>query len=979
MFLKRIEVSGFKSFADKSIIVFENEVTGIVGPNGCGKSNISDAIRWVLGEQSAKSLRGNNMSDVIFAGSERRRPLSKAEVTLVFDNSRKLLPIEFDEVEITRIIYRNNSEAEYLLNKTPCRLKDITNLIMDTGLGKDSLSIISQGNIQSFAEAKPEDRRGIFEEAAGVSKYKKRKFESLSKLEKTNLNLSRIDDIILELEKQIGPLKRQAQKCEKFKELKERLEAVEVAVIVDEVTNQKEQLENMIKTLADFADDKQHNDVLIGKYEAQQADLKAEMTLSDREANQMQQQLQTLINEIQVLEKRRYEIEEKRNNWLANHEEMSAERLNQMRSMCEEARIDYEDRQNRMNTLIKDIEELRKNIDSKEDMLRHAQNEFQKASDKFNRTNSRKEVLSELINRPLMNQAGVRAIMNARKSLVGIEGVVVDLVKPEEGYESAISTALGGALYNIVTKNSECVIAAIEFLKRNESGRATFLPITALQPRVMNQEHAIAAKSIDGYLGVASDHASVSEEYDIVVKSLLGQVIVCRDLKAANEVSRILKYGYKVVTLDGDVFNKGGSITGGKAKNQESTMVQRKELEVVMANLETYRGEVDTWTSQVSLLSRDISIGKNNLADLQISMASLQPILDVKKEKYEKQCDVLKELGHLANKDNEPTEDNSLLVELNKAYAARDRLNNEIKSKHERRMSLINEEEKLANEIRELRHGLRGSNEQILSIEKSKARIETQLENALERLTSEYKMTFDYASEHCDTNINILEAKQEVELLRQQVASLGNINMEAPEQYAEVDERYTTYTTSKKELEDARDKILNAISEMDEVMISDFKQTFDAINHELDGIFKALFGGGRAKLILCDPDNILESGIEIDMQPPGKNVQNTRQFSGGEKSLFALAVLFTIMKCRSVPLCILDEVEAALDPANVERFARFLKEFNQTQFIVVTHRPGTMAQCDVLYGVTMQQKGVSQMLRVKLSEAVNMSEKDEVK
>lgn len=978
MFLKRIEVSGFKSFADKTTITFDQDVIGIVGPNGCGKSNISDAIRWVLGEQSPKSLRGSNMSDVIFNGSMKRRALHKAEVTLVFDNSSHILPIDYEEVEITRILYRSG-QSDYLLNKESCRLKDITNLIMDTGLGKDSLSIISQGNITSFAEAKPEERRAIFEEAAGVAKYKKRKSESISKLDRTQDNLSRLSDIILELEKRVNPLRKQAEKAKKYIEIKQQLEEVEVAVIVDEITTVQEQMENMHKTLADFEADKLKNEANINVNDAKILEMRQEITKLDHEVNQLQERYAKIIDTIKGLENRKFELDEKRRHWLESQVEISPEKISQMQAMCEEAKLEYLDRKKRYEVLLQEIDDSKFTLAKKEEMKRHGENELSNALGKLNRAKNRREVVQSLINQPLHGQAGVRAVMDARKGLHGIEGVIVDLVKPEEGFESAISTALGGALYNVVTRDSDCARYAIEFLKRNESGRATFLPLTVLQRRSFNKEHEIAANTVKGFLGVASDHATIDPKYQIVVDSLLGQVLVCDTLQAANEVSALLKYGYKVVTLDGDVVNRGGSMTGGKVRNQETPMTLRREAEMLERDIDSFTIDVNSWQEQISILSRDLVILNDQVMSRRLTLAQLEPLVALKKEKYEKLSDELKALGQKEKEEQTvQSDDTYLITRLNEAYQTRDTLEMEMKSKRERRVIMSQECDRMDDEIRTVRRALSGANAQMKDIEISIARLEGKLDNGLNRLNSEYKMTFEYAQAHCKKEINILEARTEVELLRQQIASLGYINMEAPAEYEEVNTRYQEYCKQRQELEDARNKILSAIKEMDEVMANDFVTSFNAINAELDGVFTSLFGGGHARLVMVDPTNVLETGIDIDVQPPGKSVQNMRLFSGGEKSLIALAVLFAIMKCRRIPLCILDECESALDPANVERFARYLKQFSgQTQFIVVTHRPGTMEQCDMLYGVTMQQKGITQMIQVKLAEAVAFGKKEE--
>ena len=678
-----------------------------------------------------------------------------------------------------------------------------------------------------------------------------------------------------------------------------------------------------------------------------------------------------------MLESRKFELDEKRKAWLESHVEMSEEKIAQMQAICEEARIEYFDRQERMNALLKEAEDLKVTIVKKQDMKRHADEELSAILNKINRTEQRKAVIDNQIKSPLQSQLGVKSVMDAKKSLPGIEGVIVDLVKPEEGYENAISTALGGALYNVLATDTNAATNAINFLKKNESGRATFLPLTALQVRPISKEHEITASAVKGYLGLAKDHASIDSKYQDVVDYLLGQVLVCNTLEAANEVSKLLRYGYRVVTLDGDVVNKGGSMTGGKNRNQSTPMALRKELETCENSLSSYRMEVETWQSQSKALERDITLANDSIMNNRINVARLEELLSRKKEKYEKLSDELKELGHY-QKSDEPldSDDTTLVKELNGAYAKRDRISSEMKAKNERRYELQKEIDKYDDINRELLRGQRGTTNEAKDTEIKKAKLETKLETLLERLNSEYSMTYEYAVEHAKEVENILEARQQVILLREQIVSLGNVNMEAPAEYEEVNTRYIDLTTSRDELRAARDQILDAIKDMDNVMSKDFLTTFNAINEELQGVFAQLFGGGHAHLYLSNPEDVLESGIEIDVQPPGKAVKSMSLFSGGEKSLIALAVLFSIMRCRHVPLCILDECESALDPANVERFSRFLKHFNETQFIVVTHRPGTMEQCDYLYGVTMQDRGITQMLHVKLAEAMQLGNKE---
>lgn len=977
MFLKRIEAQGFKSFADKTNIIFDYNVTGIVGPNGCGKSNISDAIRWVLGEQSAKQLRGNSMSDVIFNGSANRRPVNKAEVTLVFDNTNRIFPIEYDEVEFSRILYRSG-ETEYLLNKQACRLKDITNLIMDTGLGRDSLSIISQDKIQDFAKAKPEDRRVIFEEAAGVAKYKKRKLESVSKLEKTQDNLTRLEDIIHEVEGQIGPLEKQAKKAEKYRAYKEELEKIEISVIADDLQSINETLNEIDKNIDELKQDNLIAESKIAKNDAEIMELKTQLSTLNVEISELHSKESKVNEDIISLRTRKSELEIKRQQWLDQHEEMSPEKIEQMKANCEVARVEYFDRLNRMNANEQKLRELQNKYDEKTDMYNRATDELDSIKTKLERANTRKAVLESQINAPLQShaQAGVKSVLDAKNSLPGIEGVIVELVQPENGFENAISTALGGALYNILATDPQAATNAINFLKKNEAGRATFLPMTALQVRDLAQETIIKAKSVNGYLGLASEHASIEPKYQAVVDYLLGQVLICDKLENANDVAKLLNYGVRVVTLDGDVVNKGGSMTGGKQRNQSTPMSLRKEFETISNTVDSLGIERDAADQQERSLKRDIALINEEMTSTRLDMSKLESILQIKKERFEKLSDELKELGQYdLSAEPEDSEDTTLVRELNEAIRIRDEITSAVSTKNEKRAAIDAEINRLDDINRELSRSQRGTINESKEAEVKQNRLKDKWNAAVERLSTEYMLTPERAIEIAEPVENILEAKQNVTLLRQQINSLGNVNMEAPEEYAAQKERYDNMINTKSELESARAQILNAISDMDKIMEKDFMETFEAINKELQGVFAELFGGGHATLYLSEPDNILESGVEIDVQPPGKAVKSMSLFSGGEKSLIALAVLFSIMRCRHVPLCILDECESALDPANVERFSRFLKKFD-TQFIVVTHRPGTMEQCDYLYGVTMQDRGVTQMLHVKLSEAMQFSNKE---
>ncbi len=973
MFLKRIEMQGFKSFADRTVINFEDSVTGVVGPNGCGKSNISDAIRWVLGEQSVKSLRGEKMTDVIFAGSESRKAVSMAEVTLVFDNSQRVLNSNDDEIEVSRRIYANEGEAQYLINHNVVRLKDVIDLILDSGLGKDSLSIISQGNVVGFADAKPYERRGIFEEAAGVSKYKKRKMESIARLERTKENLDKAQNILDELERQVSPLKRQARKAEIYREKKKRLEEIETAVLVEEIKQYNNQKSEIDKSLFDLETTLTMNNTSVQVNENNNLEARNNLKEYDKQLNQIQEKLVNVINEIQKLETRKVELDEKRK--YALEMGSSKEKIAETKNMLDEAKFEYEDRVNRLNTLNNELKLLNENLGELALKLADASLKKEETNNASFRLQNRIAVLENLLKDPFSSnaQAGVKAIMSNQKSFYGVLGVVGQVIEAHESYEYALASALANATYNIITRDEEAARNCINFLKRNKSGRATFLPITVLKEHDLKQEDLIVCENTNGYIGVMADFVYNEEQYDIVTDSLLGNIIVCDTLENANNLAALLKYNYKIVTLDGDIVHKGGYMTGGKVKNETSIVTATSELERNKNELVSLSAKAELANKEFNKIVEEKTKVENELTEKRISIAQIEPLVDVKRAKYEK----LKNdyaLINPENVENNQSFDNEIVSSLANAYSLRDELSTSLKLKREERMKLSAEIDRRDQQLRIMRKQSESANNSILNLSKDKAVIETKLENNLNRLASEYQMTYEYALSHIEYEITGNE-RDEVLALRNDIASLGNINMSAPEEYNEVNTRYEFLKKNYDDLIASRDKILDAIEEMDEIMKKQFKDTFDKINDNLNDTFKALFGGGRAKLVLEDEEDILNTGIDIDVQPPGKQVKSIRLFSGGEKTLIALCVLFTIIKVKPSPLIIFDEVEAALDQANVERFAKYVKQFsNVCQFLIITHRPGTMEQCDTLYGVTMQQRGVSQMLKVKLVDAIELAD-----
>lgn len=979
MYLKRIELHGFKSFADKVNVEFQPGITGIVGPNGCGKSNISDAVRWVLGEQSVKSLRGANMSDVIFAGSEDRRAQNLAEVTLVFDNSDRFMKYDYNEVEITRRLYRLNNEAEYLINKQPCRLKDIVDLIMDTGLGKDSLSIISQGNISSFADNKPEERRAIFEDAAGVSKYKKRKIESIRKLERTNKNLERIGDIVAELEKQVGPLKRQKEKAEKYLALKEQLTAIEVNVLVSEITEAKESLDQLSKIIKDLNERQASLEADILLKESNNDEIKKKMFVLDQDINALQSKLLEAVSNVSRLERAKVEVDQKRKHALETlSKENLKENIANMKAILSDIVNEYNNRVERLDNTQEELTTIIQQQENRNKRLNSLKNEIERLTSSINKNKSRKEMLIDAVENKSNYHHGIKTVLDLAKSNKNIIGVLGDLITTADGYELALSSSLAGAIEFIVTTDDLTARDAIKFLRDNKAGRATFLPITSMKPRHVREEHLVVCNTMDGYLGLANEFIEYDDKISSVVLNQLGNIIIARDIDSANEISKATFSRYKVVSLEGDVVNVGGSLTGGSFNRQKSSLVQKRELEQVAITLEKEEKELALKRNELNQLDNQIKEVSHSLLQKQMAYAKLEVVVQSKKEEliraksqYESLSDQSVELEDFASGKTE----SKLINQLNEAIKYRDNLTEEIKSKRELRMAYVNQNEELEVELREYRKDLKDVQSEVNSSAINATKLETMLNSHLTRLNDEYRMTYEYAVEQYHDYIDVVKAKEEVYELRTSINRLGNVNVDAIEEYQVVSERYENMNAQRLDLIQAQDSILAAIKEMDEIMVTRFSETFEKINIEFNHVFRTLFGGGKAKIKYTDPTNILETGIDIDVQPPGKAVQNITLFSGGEKALIAISCLFAILRVKPIPMCILDEVEAALDIANVERFAKYLREFSSTtQFIVVTHREGTMEECDLLYGATMQQKGVTKLVSVKLEEAIDLTD-----
>ncbi|WP_419392483.1 chromosome segregation protein SMC [Cytobacillus praedii] len=1181
MFLKRLDVVGFKSFAERIMVDFVPGVTAVVGPNGSGKSNITDAIRWVLGEQSAKSLRGAKMEDIIFSGSDSRKSLNFAEVTLTLDNEDQRLPIDYNEVSVTRRVYRSG-ESEFLINKQSCRLKDIIDLFMDSGLGREAFSIISQGRVEEILNSKAEERRTIFEEAAGVLKYKTRKKKAEGKLSETQENLNRVNDIVYELETQVEPLKIQASIAKDYLEHKEELEKIEVALTVFEIEDLHSKWEKLSKELELHKQNEMKHSATLQSKEAKIEELRDHALAIDESINDLQNVLLHASEELEKLEGRKEVLKERKKNASQNKEQLhrSLEELTQkdlelakekekqshllleieqaaamlqkeLKKKQDQLKLFSENTEEKIETIKSDyIEVLSKqaaaknelqNIEQQESQLGYrtsrlekdneafiqtreeiiekkeivqshllsVQNELDEQVKKFRdvqrrletaknnyqkqettlyqayqylqKSKSRQEMLAEMEDEYSGFFQGVKEVLKARGSkLKGIEGAVAELIQVSKDYETAIETALGGATQHIVVESEKDGRDAIQYLKKNSYGRATFLPLNVIKGKTINPSQLQSIQHHPSFIGVAAKLIETDPKYIEIIHNLLGNVVITKDLQGANELAKILQYRVRLVTLDGDVVNPGGSMTGGALKQKTSSILSRKsELEELKTrindmetktlsmeeqvkmlksdiqkledNLEmlrktgeelrlkeqavkgdlrevefeekslnerlslydldkaqfsedkerlaTRKSELDLLLSEIEnqIISYDIEINRltdqknmqqtsketlhTEINDLKVNYAAKTEQLNHVKDKFEA---ISSELSFNQEKLETIKEDLQLLSsEMTNSFSGEQQLEDAaqrklqdktetialISSRREERLKLQSALEDFELETKELKRQYKGMTEALKDEEVKLNRLDVELENRLTHLREEYLLSFEAAKDEYPLTIPAEEARKKVKLIKLAIEELGTVNLGAIEEYDRVSERYEFLLEQKNDLQEAKDTLFQVIDEMDTEMKKRFQETFEGIRYHFESVFCSLFGGGRADLKLTNPEDLLNTGVEIVAQPPGKKLQNLGLLSGGERALTAIALLFSILKVRPVPFCILDEVEAALDEANVSRFSQYLKRFStETQFIVITHRKGTMEEADVLYGVTMQESGVSKLVSVRLEE-----------
>ncbi len=1187
MFLKCIEMQGFKSFADKIILHFDKGITSVVGPNGSGKSNISDAVRWVLGEQSAKSLRGSKMEDVIFAGTQHRKPVGFAYVSLTLDNSDKTLPLDYSEVTISRRVYRSG-ESEYFINKTTCRMKDIHELFMNTGIGKEGYSIIGQGRIDEILSTRSEDRRAIFEEAAGIMKYKVRKKEALRKLDNTKQNLLRIDDIIIELESQLEPLKDQAEKARNYLELSGELKELEVSLYIDsieknqakinemenlfskirqDIQNENDRIENKKKDNREKTErlEKLKNDLEVirnelfdidretGRFESriqideekiknlESGNITADQDIEgtkiriesiDKDIEKRNKRLENLqrehenfsmlltqaeqkINEIIArLDKKEREIElmkqevmdklddlsESRTklNSLKNERKALKERQQKVSAEIRKIMLERDQETLRLEEAVNDLRKAKEslskqkeNLGEKENCYQQGKKEIEQLREEQNKvmqdlqsTKSRLRVLTDMENSLEGYQHSVRAILKACHENGdfggGVCGALAQLINVRERYETAIEVSLGAALQNIVVRDELTAKASIEFLKANNIGRATFLPVSSVKPRVLDHNTVNQLKHEKGFLGLASDVVQCQKTYRDIILNLLGRTVVVNGMDEAITISRKYGYSFRIVTLDGEILNPGGSITGGSRPSKTSSLLSRSRLirelekrtETFIRRNEQLEADCAEKASGLRQMEENINQLRKNYQDQELivlkqeqfvssvkenigNMTAKQDMLQVEYNELEQGIKALREdteeeqkrlssieesiellrktieENQLKNKEEQASRDaihmdindykvsvNSIIESINQTKETIERMTEEksilaesiqkrleVQVKNNERIEALKSEiagikqkiqgykeiktgknlkfEALQDEVAVLEEDvsqmvdalsshnetIRALQEEYGKLEVRQAKLQTELEAIQNRLWDEYELTYQTAEEYKKEIQGIKKTQERINELKTAIRELGPVNVSAIEDYSKTMERFRFLTAQKEDLVKSEEKLNRVIREMTSIMKKQFIEEFHKINYNFNVVFRELFEGGRAEVVLVNPEDVLESEIEIIAQPPGKKLQNMLLLSGGERALTAIALLFAILKMRPVPFCILDEIEAALDDSNVYRFAEYIRRFTDTtQFIVITHRKGTMEYSDALYGVTMQEYGISSVVSLKLGD-----------
>lgn len=979
MYLKQIIAHGFKSFADKTILEFHSGITGIVGPNGSGKSNVVDAVRWVLGEQSIKSLRGDDkMTDVIFSGSKSRKAMNVASVTLIFDNKDHYLKVPYEEVSITRRVYKDGTN-EYLLNNERCRLKDISEVLLDTGVAKESFNIISQGKIEEILSSKPEDRRVIFEEAAGVLKYKKRKEEALRKLDRTNDNMQRVEDIIDELKAQVEPLREQKEKACLYKEKKEKLENIEISVITNDIKEihtkyetSKQRLEKLNEEILSISTNNKQNEATITKYKNDLDKIEKQIEIAQQEYMEASTLATKLNGQKQMItERKKYEVDDQA---LLNQSLLLKEEALKLDSDIHilENQLKYE-KENYQN-ILKENHELKRKEELKQKERSQKNHEIQVAVNELEQKKRKIRNLEEAIDTSSSLPLAPRSVLNEPR-LSGIHDVVAKLMETEKRYTEALSVALGAGSNYIVVENENSAKEAIEYLKTNRLGRATFYPLNIIKPKELDSEIFYRLKQESGFIGIASSLVSYAPMYASIFKNLLGLTIVVDTLDTANHIAKKFHYRLRIVTLSGELLQPGGALTGGQMKQNQNPLRDKFDLEQEKTNEKLLEVKIQTLEEKINVIDNDLSALSDKIYLSEKEKISNSLMIDEKENQLEqlktRKLERTEELRRTEQVLNHTlTEEEERVV--NDYYSA-------VKKKEEieTKLNYLKQEQlKTKSSLDDFEFAVKkenslfqSKNKEIQTLDIEINRMDVKLDTLLSQLTENYGMTYEYASYHYSLEMEIDSARDMISKLKREIKELGEVNLGSIEEYDRVSERYEFLLHQKEDLEEAIKVLLEIIDEMDTVMKEEFMKTFEIVKENFKITFQELFKGGDATLKLTDKENILETGIEIVASPPGKKLTSIGLLSGGEKTFTAISLLFAILKSRPVPFCILDEVEAALDEVNVDSFGKYIHTLkDKTQFILITHKKKTMEYADVLYGITMQESGVSKLVSVKLEE-----------
>ena len=976
MYLKKLIAHGFKSFADNMVIDFNNDISGVVGPNGSGKSNIVDAVRWVLGEQSVKSLRGDSMTDVIFSGSKSRNGMNAATVTLIFDNTDNYLPLSFDEVSIKRRLYKDGTN-EYFLNGEKVRLKDITEILMDSGIAKESFNIISQGKIEEILSSKPEARRVVFEEAAGIVKYRKRKEEAFRKLDRTHANMDRVNDIISELEVQVEPLKEQKEKALIYQDLSETLKRLEIALSVYDITNINENYQTNKDKIDALKEEITQVATLTSASEAKILELKVKINKKDTEAKELNKKLLEITEEVEkinsrkniLLERKKYQVDDVKlhNNIIAlKEEEMSVSNdIISIKRDIDAKTIDY----NKLNDKIKLENSEIENIRNKKNKLINSLNNYVKESNKL------KSEIYNLRNSIDNNSSipyAVRNVLNNPK-LRGRHDTVGNVIEVEEEYSKAISIALSSSTSSIIVDNESSAKEAINYLKENKIGRATFLPLNNIKEKYLSESIKNLIRDED-IIGIADSLVKYDPKYTNIIKNLLGNVIVVKDIDIANKVSKKIKFANRIVTLDGDIINVGGSLTGGKIKIR-NVILDKYELESKIKENNTITDNIKKIEEDINQVDANLQAIDDKIYLINKDKVDISNIINSKKLQLSNLNDRLEKIKNELNGTNNivnnslSDEEEEIINEYYKAVNKKDEIASKINT-------ISNEKKELEEILDNYEYSMKKDNneyaiknEELKNLEIEVNRADVKLDNLLNTLNEEYSITYEKAKSMYILEEEESSARNKISSIKRKIKNLGIINLGAIEEYDRISERYEFLINQQNDLSNAENTLLTIIDDMDKIMEKEFLETFNIVSKNFEETFKELFRGGVAKLELTDKDNLLETGIDIIASPPGKTLKNISLLSGGEKTFTAISLLFAILKTRIMPFCILDEVEAALDEVNVKAFGEYLLKLKEkTQFIVITHKKKTMEYANVLYGITMQESGISKLVSVKLED-----------